>query len=244
MRRVIIYGGTGGIGLATARALRSRGYALHLVARDAGRLARAAEELGETTFTAGDVTEADLFPMATEAAGSELAGLVYAVGTINLRPLGRLTPGDVESDFRINALGAFMAVQAAASALKAGAGAAGAGVVLFSTVAVAQGFAAHASVAMAKGAIEGLALSLAAELAPHVRVNVAAPSLTRTPLAAAITGNETLVQGIAAMHALQRLGRPEDVGALAAFLISDEAAWITGQVIGVDGGRSSLRTKG
>ncbi|QGY02410.1 SDR family oxidoreductase [Methylobacterium mesophilicum SR1.6/6] len=244
MRRVIIYGGTGGIGLATARALRSRGYALHLVARDAGRLARAAEELGETTFSAGDVTEADLFPMATEAAGSELAGLVYAVGTINLRPLGRLTPGDVESDFRINALGAFMAVQAAASALKAGAGAAGAGVVLFSTVAVAQGFAAHASVAMAKGAIEGLALSLAAELAPHVRVNVAAPSLTRTPLAAAITGNETLVQGIAAMHALQRLGRPEDVGALAAFLISDEAAWITGQVIGVDGGRSSLRTKG
>jgi NAD(P)-dependent dehydrogenase (short-subunit alcohol dehydrogenase family) len=244
VRRVIIYGGTGGIGLATARALRSRGYALHLVARDPERLSRAADELGETTVSAGDVTDADLFSTATKAAGPELAGLAYAVGTINLRPLGRLTPADVESDFRINALGAFMAVQAAAGALKAGAGVAGAGVVLFSTVAVAQGFAAHASVAMAKGAIEGLALSLAAELAPHVRVNVAAPSLTRTPLAAAITGNQTLVQGIAAMHALQRLGRPEDVGALAAFLISDEAAWITGQVIGVDGGRSALRTKG
>lgn len=244
MRRVIIYGGTGGIGLATAGALRARGYALHLAARSGEQLAEAAGRLGETTFSAGDITDPDFFAAATEAAGPELAGLVYAVGTINLRPLGRLTRADVEDDFRINALGAFSAVQAAAGALKRGAGEGGAGIVLFSTVAVAQGFAAHASVAMAKGAVEGLALTLAAELAPQIRVNAVAPSLTRTPLAAAITGNETLAQGIAAMHALQRLGRPEDIGALAAFLISDEAAWITGQVIGVDGGRSALRTKG
>lgn len=244
MRRVMIYGGTGGIGLATAAALRARGYALHLAARGGDRLAEAADDLGETTFSAGDIADPDFFAAATEAAGAELAGLVYAVGTINLRPLSRLTRADVESDFQVNALGAFSAVQAAAPALKRGAGEAGAGIVLFSTVAVAQGFAAHASVAMAKGAIEGLALSLAAELAPHVRVNVVAPSLTRTPLAKAITGNETLAQGIAAMHALPRLGRPEDAGALAAFLVSDEAAWITGQVIGVDGGRSTVRTKG
>ena len=115
---------------------------------------------------------------------------------------------------------------------------------LFSTVAVAQGFPAHASVAMAKGAVEGLALSLAAEMRPQVRVNVVAPSLTRTPLAAAITANETLASGIAAMHALQRLGTPDDIGALAAFLVSEEAGWITGQIIGADGGRSTLRTKG
>ena len=97
---------------------------------------------------------------------------------------------------------------------------------------------------MAKGAVEGLALSLAAELAPQVRINVVAPSLTRTPLAAAITGNATLAQGIAGLHALQRLGTPEDIAALAAFLVSADAGWITGQVIGVDGGRSMLRTKG
>ena len=242
--RVLIYGGTGGIGDATARALRGRGYALHLAARDAGRLEAAAAELGETTTSAGDVADPDFFARATEAAGAGLAGLVYAVGTINLRPLARLTRADAEADFRLNALGAFSAVQAAADALRAGAGEAGAGVVLFSTVAARQGFTAHASVAMAKGAVEGLALSLAAELAPQVRVNVVAPSLTRTPLAAAITANATLAQGIAGMHALQRLGEPDDIGRLAAFLVSDEAAWITGQVIGADGGRSTLRTKG
>lgn len=244
MKRVVIYGGTGGIGLATAQALRRRGYPLHLAARDAGRLGEAAEALGDTTTTAGDVSDPAFFAQVTQEAGEALSGLVYAVGTINLRPLARLTDADVETDFRLNALGAFRAIQAAAPALKAGAEEAGAGIVLFSTVAVTQGFPAHASVAMAKGAVEGLALSLAAELSPHVRVNVVAPSLTRTPLAAAITGNETLASGIAAMHALQRLGTPDDIGALAGFLVSAEAGWITGQVIGADGGRSSLRTKG
>ncbi|KQP07122.1 SDR family oxidoreductase [Methylobacterium sp. Leaf93] len=244
MNRVVIYGGTGGIGMATARALRKRGIPLHLAARDAVRLEEVAADLGETTFTVGDVTDPAHFAIVTQEAGDTLAGLVYAVGTINLKPLAKLTADDAVTDFKLNALGALLALQAAAPALKAGAGEAGAGVVLFSTVAVAQGFAAHASVAMAKGAVEGLALSLAAELSPHIRINVVAPSLTRTPLAAAITGNETLASGIASMHALQRLGTPEDIGALAAFLVSAEAGWISGQVIGADGGRSTLRTKG
>jgi NAD(P)-dependent dehydrogenase (short-subunit alcohol dehydrogenase family) len=244
MNRVVIYGGTGGIGMATARALRKRGIPLHLAARDAGRLEEAAADLGETTFTAGDVTDPAHFATVTQEAGDTLAGLIYAVGTINLKPLAKLTADDAVTDFKLNALGALLALQAAAPALKAGAGEAGAGVVLFSTVAVAQGFAAHASVAMAKGAVEGLALSLAAELSPQIRINVVAPSLTRTPLAAAITGNETLASGIASMHALQRLGTPDDIGALAAFLVSAEAGWITGQIIGADGGRSTLRTKG
>ncbi|GAB6841977.1 NAD(P)-dependent dehydrogenase (short-subunit alcohol dehydrogenase family) [Methylorubrum rhodinum] len=244
MDRVVIYGGTGGIGGATARLLRDHGVPLHLVGRDAGRLERAASELGETGFTAGDVTDPGLFARVAEAAGDHLGGLVYAVGTIQLAPVAKLTPERIEADFRINALGAFLAVQASAKALKAGAGEGTAGVVLFSTVAVAQGFANHASVALAKGAVEGLALSLAAELAPAIRVNVVAPSLTRTPLAESITRNEALASGIAGMHALQRLGEPEDVAELAAFLVGPQAGYVTGQVVGVDGGRSRLRTKG
>ena len=238
---VLIYGGTGGIGAATARALKGRGYALHLVARDPAKLAPIAEELG-AGISIGDVEDPALFARATQDAGGTLAGLVYAVGTITLKPLGRLNPGDFERDFRINALGAALAVQAALPALKAHEGTAS--VVLFSTVAVAQGFTAHASVSMAKGAVEGLTRALAAELAPKIRMNAIAPSLTRTPLAKALTGNEQMASAIAAMHAIPRLGEAEDSAKLAAFLISDDAGWMTGQIIGVDGGRSTLRTKG
>jgi NAD(P)-dependent dehydrogenase (short-subunit alcohol dehydrogenase family) len=117
-------------------------------------------------------------------------------------------------------------------------------VVLFSTVAVRQGFANHTVIASAKGAVEGLALSLAAELAPHVRINAIAPSLTRTPLAHGLLTNDQMVQSIAQLHALGRLGEPDDIAAMAAFLLTPDSGWITGQVIGVDGGRSTLRTKG
>jgi NAD(P)-dependent dehydrogenase (short-subunit alcohol dehydrogenase family) len=240
---VLVYGGTGGIGSATAERLVRRGHAVHLVARDEGRLTERAAAL-RASFTAGDVLDPALFPRATEAARATgpLAGLVYAVGTITLKPLAQVSAEMAERDYRINALGALHAVQAALPGFKAAEGVPG--VVLFSTVAVAQGFASHVSIAMAKGAVEALARSLAAELAPKVRVNAVAPSLTRTPLAAPLTRNDAVANGIAGMHALQRLGEAEDVAALAAFLVSEEAAYVTGQVIGVDGGRSTLRTKG
>jgi NAD(P)-dependent dehydrogenase (short-subunit alcohol dehydrogenase family) len=238
---VLIYGGAGGVGAATARALVKKGYRVHLSGRDEAKLSAVAAELG-CAYTVADVEDPASFAKVTAAAGEKLAGLVYAVGTINLKPVSRLTPADFEKDFRINSLGAALAIQAAIPALKAHEGTAS--VLMFSTVAVAQGFTAHASVAMAKGAVEGLTLALAAELAPNIRVNTIAPSLTRTPLAKALTGNEQMATAIAQMHALPRLGEPEDIANLAAFLISDEAGWMTGQIIGVDGGRSSLRTKG
>ena len=238
---VIIFGGSGAVGSAIARRLAARGTSLHLVGRDAGRLAAVAQETGAGSSVA-DVTDPAAIGAAVEAAARAggLGGLVYAAGTINLKPLGSLTADDFERDWRVNALGAALALKAAAPALKREDSA----VVLFSTVAVGQGFAAHASISMAKGAVEGLTLALAAELAPRVRVNCIAPSLTRTPLADALTRNEALAKAVAEAHALRRLGEPDDIAALAAFLLGPEAGWITGQVIGVDGGRSTLRTKG
>lgn len=239
--KVLIYGGSGGIGAATGRLLHSRGYPLHLVGRDESRLSRIATEL-EATYTAGDVTDSGLFARVTADAGDALEGLVYAVGTITLRPLLRLSAADFLDDFRVNALGAALAVQAALPALTKGSGSAS--VVLFSSVAALQGFAAHASIGMAKGAVAGLTLSLAAELAPKVRVNAIAPSLTRTPLGDSIVPSDQVAAALAKLHPLQRLGTAEDSAALAAFLLSADASWMTGQVIGVDGGRATLHTKG
>lgn len=239
--KVLIWGGSGGIGAASARALAADGFSLHLVGRDGARLAALAEELGAGTSQA-DVEDDSAFERVSAEASGPLAGLIYAVGSINLRPIARLTMTDFARDFRLNAAGAALAVQAALPALKASS--ATASVVLFSSVAVGQGFAAHASVSMAKGAVEGLTRALAAELAPRIRVNAIAPSLTDTPLAAGLTGNAQMAASIAQMHAMQRLGTPKDIAALTAFLISDQADWITGQVIGVDGGRSRLRVRG
>ena len=239
--KILIYGGSGGIGAASARALSKRGFDLHLVGRDKEKLAPIARELG-ASFTVGDVSEERVFSRVAQHCGDDLAGVVYAVGTINLRSFQRLNEADFLNDFRANALGAALAVQAVLPALKKSPGIAS--VVLFSSVAALQGFPLHASMSMAKGAVTGLTLALASELAPKVRVNAIAPSLTRTKLAERLLTNEPLAASIAGLHALPRLGKPEDMAELAAFLISPAADWITGQIISVDGGRSTLRPKG
>lgn len=234
--------GTSGIGGALARRLAASGASLHLISCEGARLAALAADLGASHAVA-DVMQAGQLEEAVAAAGPSVDGLAYCVGSINLKPVSRITEAEALTDFQLNALGALRAVKAALPALKASTQAS-ASVLLFSTVAVQQGFASHASVAMAKGAVEGLTRALAAELAPKIRVNAIAPSLTDTPLAKAMTGNPQTAAVIAALHPMQRLGSADDVAALGALLLSAEAGWITGQVIGVDGGRSSLRGKG
>jgi NAD(P)-dependent dehydrogenase (short-subunit alcohol dehydrogenase family) len=168
-----------------------------------------------------------------------LHGLVYCPGTINLKPVQRITPDELSHDFNINAAGAFRMISASLKKLKA---ASGASIVLFSTVAVQTGMPYHVSVAAAKGAVEGMARSLAAELASsQIRVNVIAPSLTDTPLASPLLSTPEKKEAAAKRHPLGRFGNPADIASAALFLLSGQSSWITGQIIGVDGGMSTLR---
>ena len=235
-RPILIIGATGGIGSALARRLHTAGHSLKLMARDAERLSALAGELGAEHAVA-DVFNEAFGEAVGSLAGDSLAGLAYCVGSIDLKMLRRVMVQDLLDAYRLNVVGAVLAVQAAQPALRAGKGA----VVLFSTVAVGQGFAQHTIISGAKGGVEGVTRALAAELAPDIRVNAIAPSLTRTALADRFTRNQAMADSIAGMHALKRLGEADDSAALAAFLLSADAGWVTGQVVGVDGGRSSLR---
>ena len=167
----------------------------------------------------------------------QLHGLAYCPGSINLKPFRSLKPAAFQADFDVNVLGAVKVLQAAHQVLKKGGGS----VVLFSTVAVGQGMPFHASVAAAKGAVEGLTKSLAAEWAPAIRVNCIAPSLTDTPLAGRLLSTPEKKEASGQRHPLKRVGEPEEIAALAHFLLSDEGSWMSGQVIGMDGGMSTLR---
>lgn len=228
-RSVLLIGGNSGIGIATARLLVSKGDKVLAAARNAEPLA----ELGipVQAFDARSPGPLDLPPV--------LDGLVYFPGSITLKPFHRLTPEEFLHDLQVNCLGAAEVIRQALPSLKA---APSASIVLFSTVAVRQGMPFHASIAAAKGAVEGLALSLAAELAPKIRVNVIAPSLTDTPLAGTLLNTDAKREAAAKRHPLQRVGDPEQVAELAAFLLSEASAFMTGQILRPDGGLSSVRT--
>ena len=240
MKKVVIYGATGAMGTAISKRLKNKGYQLHLVGRDEEKTRGLSSELG-ATYTIGDVLDGDLFPRVAEDAGEVVDGLVYAVGTLNMKSLNRLTADDFLKDFRVNALGAAQAIQHLAPALKKSTDSAS--VVLFTSVAAEQGFTFHTSMSMAKGAVRGLTLALAAELAPKIRVNAISPSLTQTNMADRFFSNEKMVEAISKLHAMERLGQPEDMAPLCEFLLSADSDWITGQIFGVDGGRSTLRIK-
>jgi NAD(P)-dependent dehydrogenase (short-subunit alcohol dehydrogenase family) len=168
----------------------------------------------------------------------ELAGFVYCPGSINLRSFERIKPADFESDYKLQVIGAIKLLQIVLPRLKKSANAS---IVLFSTVAVQTGLPFHSQVAASKGAIEGLTRALAAEYAPGIRVNCIAPSLTDTPLAASLLNSEQKKEVNAARHPLKRIGTTEDIANMAAFLLSEKASWITGQILNVDGGMSSLK---
>lgn len=167
-----------------------------------------------------------------------LSGIIYCPGSINLRPFERIKPADFINDFNLQVAGAIKIIQAVASKLKSSENAA---IILFSTVAVQTGLPFHSQVAASKGAIEGLTKALAAEYAPKIRVNCIAPSLTDTPLAASLLNNEQKKEANAQRHPLKRIGTTDDIANMVEFLLSPKASWITGQIMHVDGGISTLK---
>ena len=181
-----------------------------MVGSNEEKLEKIANEL-DATMTVADINDPTSFEKISKDAGKELSGLVYAIGTINLKSIRRLEEEDFLNDFKINAMGAALAVKNSMTALKNGKGS----VVLYSSVAVGQGLSMHASLSMCKGAVEGLVRSLAAELAPNIRVNGIAPSLLEdSTLSSSILKDEKSIENMASTHALKRLGRAEDIAKL------------------------------
>lgn len=232
-KNILVVGGSSGIGLTLVKFLLQNGAAPYVISRSVPN-----EMPGGVNCLSMDVT--GNLDAVTGFLPGELHGIVYSVGSITLKPFNRLTEDDFLSDYTINVLGAARIIQMSLKQLK---NAGGASVVLISSVAAKTGMPYHASIAAAKAGVEGLALSLAAELAPQgIRVNVVAPSLTDTPMAQNLLSSPEKREASAKRHPLAKYGQPEDVSHAIAFLLSDDSNWITGQVIGVDGGLGKLKT--
>ena len=233
-KNILLVGASSGIGLASATLLHGLGARLYTASR---HLSPELAALG-TTYFAYDATQPD--PAALDALPDALHGVVYCPGSIKLRPFERIPAADFRADFELNVMGAVTLLQAVFKRLKKAEG--GASVVLFSTVAAGTGMSFHTSIATAKAAVEGLTRALAAEYAATgIRVNCVAPSLTDTPLAAALLNSPEKAEAGARRHPLQRIGQPQDLAYMVSFLLSDHSSFITGQTMSVDGGMGKLK---
>ena len=232
--KYLIFGATGSVGSSLAEQLKNSGNDIHLVARNESEVKAIAEKLG-CSYTVADVLE-DGFIEKVKSDINEIKGIAYCVGSIDLKPLRMVTEADMNKCMKLNLYSAIEAIKGFQESLKKNKGS----VVLFSTVAAQRGFTNHTIIASAKAAVEGLTVTLAAEFAPHIRVNCIAPSLSKSKIAEPMLKNPAIAEGIAKAHPLKRLGEGKDSAALAKFLITEESSWITGQVIAVDGGRSKL----
>ena len=226
MKKIIIIGGSRGIGKAIVHALLPSHQIIN-ISRSVPEYSHANLSHHSCDVTTGDLPEID-----------EADGLIYCPGSINLKPFKRLSLEDFRTDFEINVMGAVKAIQTYTPALsKSDSGS----IVLFSTVATALGMPFHASIATAKSAVEGLTKSVAADLAPKIRVNAIAPTITDTDLAAKLLRNERMVENTILRHPLKKFLAPSEVASMAAYLISDNSKSISGQVFKLDCGIVSLK---
>ena len=234
--KYLIFGATGSIGSSLANQLKKSGYDnIHLVARKNTELENISENLGYT-FSVADVLE-DGFVEKIKAEIEDIKGIAYCVGSIDLKPIKNVTEKVFNKCMKLNLYSAFDIIKGFQENLKKNKGS----IVLFSTVAAKRGFSNHSIISSTKAAVEGLTVSLAAEFAPYIRVNCIAPSLTKSKISEPILKNAPIAEGIAKAHPMKRIGEGKDAAAMAKFLLTDESSWITGQIIGVDGGRSSIK---
>ena len=226
MKNILLIGGSHGIGLSMVKELQET--------HNVFVASRTDEELQHENIThiKFDVTTDELD---VSQLPEKLDGFAYCPGSINLKPFKMMSLDTIKDDMELNFFAMVKIVKEIISLMNEGSS-----MVFFSTIAVGTGMPFHTSVAAAKGAIEGFAKSMAAEYAPKVRVNVIAPSLVDTPLAKRLLNNDKKREMMSERHPLKRVGNPEDIANAAVFLLSDKSTWMTGQIIGVDGGLSTL----
>ena len=234
--KYLIFGATGSIGSSLAEQLADSGHEVHLIARNETELKPLSEKLG-CTYSVADVLEENFIEkVKADASDFDVKGVAYCVGSIDLKPLKRVTESDLHNCMKLNLYSAIEVIKGFQEELKKNHGS----IVLFSSVAAQKGFTNHTIIASAKAAIEGLTVTLAAEFAPNIRVNCIAPSLTNSKISHSMLKSPVVAEALAKAHPLKRLGDGKDSAAMAKFLLSEESSWVTGQIIGVDGGRSQL----
>jgi NAD(P)-dependent dehydrogenase (short-subunit alcohol dehydrogenase family) len=232
MKNFVIIGGNRGIGERIVSGLLQKEHSVYHFSRFS---TEEPKDLGSLYHpTKFDATKDEF----NEVLPESIDGYVYLPGSINLRPFERYSMEEFMADININLLGNVKILQKLMPSLKKNGAAS---CVFFSTVAVGQGLPFHASIASAKGAIEGLTKTLAAEYAPKVRVNCIAPGLTETTLSEKITSNPKMKEASEKKHPMMRIGKPEDIAEMALFLLEEKSSWMTGQILSIDGGMSSIK---
>ena len=234
--KILIFGATGSVGSSLAKLYGNESDKIHLIGKNDEEVSNLSKEVN-CSFSIADVTDQNFVEkISDDLKNEDINGIAYCIGSIDLKPINLVTKKDFLKSLELNFFPIIEIIKKFKENLKKNKSS----VVVFSTVAVKQGFPNHSIISPVKASLEGLTVSLAAELAPNVRINCIAPSLSNSKMASRILSNSKIAEGIAKQHPLKRVGEGSDSAALAKFLLSEESSWITGQIIGVDGGRSNI----
>jgi len=235
-KKYLIFGATGSIGSNLAKELYDKKEDCHLIGRNENEIKKLSEKFSYS-YSVCDVLKVDFAKkLLEELIDVEILGVAYCVGSIDLKPFKLTKSSDFVSSYVLNLVSVTEIIRNFETNLKRNNGS----IVLFSTVASKKGFINHSIISSAKSGVEGLTVSLAAEFAPSIRVNCIAPSLTKSKMAKNVIKNSKIEESIAKLHPLKRIGEGIDAAKLASFLLSTNSSWITGQIIGVDGGRAAI----